>query len=210
MRLSGCPSLTLKMPDDPLRDDPVAYIDQTCVGCGNCGEVADAAVLCPSFYRADLVHNPARWSGGSAGHKRKVIGWLQAAARAASNSSDLRRRHEQMTEASNPRPRRRLDQIVKLAIMAVGGQGGGVLTNWIEALAAQSQRLCRAGDRWRAWRSAPAPRSTTSRWLPGGRCPAGLLAGAGRRRCRHPDRRRDDGGRAAPSCAASSPPTARR
>ena len=25
-----------------------------------------------------------------------------------------------------------LDQIIKLAIMAVGGQGGGVLTNWIE------------------------------------------------------------------------------
>ena len=37
MRLSGCPSLTIKKLDDPLRDDPVAYIDQTCVGCGNCG-----------------------------------------------------------------------------------------------------------------------------------------------------------------------------
>ena len=77
MRLSGCPSLTLKMPDDPLRDDPVAHIDQTCVGCGNCGEVADAAVLCPSFYQADLIHNPsaleariARWQAG-------IIGWLQ-------------------------------------------------------------------------------------------------------------------------------------
>jgi Pyruvate/2-oxoacid:ferredoxin oxidoreductase gamma subunit len=34
----------------------------------------------------------------------------------------------------------RLDQIIKLAIMAVGGQGGGVLTNWIEALA-RAQRL---------------------------------------------------------------------
>ncbi|MDG2406634.1 MAG: thiamine pyrophosphate-dependent enzyme, partial [Paracoccaceae bacterium] len=59
IRLSGCPSLSLKKLDDPLRDDPVAYIDQSCVGCGNCGEVADAAVLCPSFYRADLVHNPS-------------------------------------------------------------------------------------------------------------------------------------------------------
>lgn len=29
----------------------------------------------------------------------------------------------------------RLDGIIKLAILAVGGQGGGVLTNWIEALA---------------------------------------------------------------------------
>ncbi len=58
IRLSGCPSLSLKRLDDPLRDDPVARIDQSCVGCGNCGEVADAAMLCPSFYRADVVHNP--------------------------------------------------------------------------------------------------------------------------------------------------------
>ena len=61
MRLSGCPSLSVKSLDDPLRDDPVAHIDQSCVGCGNCGEVADAAVLCPSFYRADVVHNPGGW-----------------------------------------------------------------------------------------------------------------------------------------------------
>ena len=58
IRLSGCPSLSLKKLDDPLRDDPVAHIDQTCVGCGNCGEVADEAILCPSFYQADVVHNP--------------------------------------------------------------------------------------------------------------------------------------------------------
>ena len=61
MRLSGCPSLSLKTLDDPLRDDPVAAIDQSCVGCGNCGEVADAAILCPSFYRADVIHNPRRF-----------------------------------------------------------------------------------------------------------------------------------------------------
>ena len=58
IRLSGCPSLSLKTLDDPLRDDPVAHIDQSCVGCGNCGEVAEAAVLCPSFYRVDVIHNP--------------------------------------------------------------------------------------------------------------------------------------------------------
>ena len=58
IRLSGCPSLSVKRLDDPLRDDPVAAIDESCVGCGNCGEVADTAVLCPSFYRADVVHNP--------------------------------------------------------------------------------------------------------------------------------------------------------
>ena len=61
IRLSGCPSLSVKHSDDPLKDDPVAAIDETCVGCGNCGEVAEAAVLCPSFYRADIIHNPNRW-----------------------------------------------------------------------------------------------------------------------------------------------------
>jgi indolepyruvate ferredoxin oxidoreductase alpha subunit len=77
IRLSGCPSLSLRKLDDPLRDDPVASIDQTCVGCGNCGEVADAAVLCPSFYRADVVHNPGRLEAWAAGLRRRVILWLQ-------------------------------------------------------------------------------------------------------------------------------------
>jgi len=77
IRLSGCPSLSLKLLDDPLRDDPVAHIDQTCVGCGNCGEVADAAVLCPSFYSADVVHNPGKWETKQAGWRAKIIAWLQ-------------------------------------------------------------------------------------------------------------------------------------
>ena len=78
IRLSGCPSLSLKRLDDPLRDDPVASIDQSCVGCGNCGEVADAAILCPSFYRADVVHNPGRWERFRAKLRVNVIGWLQS------------------------------------------------------------------------------------------------------------------------------------
>ena len=77
IRLSGCPSLSLKTLDDPLRDDPVASIDSSCVGCGNCGEVADAAVLCPSFYQADVTHNPGRFETRVAGWRRRVIGWLQ-------------------------------------------------------------------------------------------------------------------------------------
>jgi indolepyruvate ferredoxin oxidoreductase, alpha subunit len=78
IRLSGCPSLSLKKLDDPLRDDPVAHIDQTCVGCGNCGEVADTAILCPSFYQADVVHNPTRFEAWRTKQRRKVIGWLQS------------------------------------------------------------------------------------------------------------------------------------
>ncbi len=78
IRLSGCPSLSLKKLDDPLRDDPVAHIDQTCVGCGNCGEVADTAILCPSFYQADVVHNPTGFEAWRAKQRGKVIGWLQS------------------------------------------------------------------------------------------------------------------------------------
>jgi len=77
IRLSGCPSLSLKRLDDPLRDDPVAHIDQTCVGCGNCGEVADTAVLCPSFYQADVVHNPTRFERWRAEKTSQIIAWLQ-------------------------------------------------------------------------------------------------------------------------------------
>jgi indolepyruvate ferredoxin oxidoreductase, alpha subunit len=77
IRLSGCPSLSLKHTDDPLKDDPVASIDNSCVGCGNCGEVSEAAVLCPSFYRADIVFNPNRRDRFLARLRGAVIGWLQ-------------------------------------------------------------------------------------------------------------------------------------
>ena len=58
IRLSGCPTLTLKDNPDPLRVDPVATVIDGCVGCGLCGENAHAATLCPSFYRAEVVRNP--------------------------------------------------------------------------------------------------------------------------------------------------------
>jgi indolepyruvate ferredoxin oxidoreductase alpha subunit len=80
MRVSGCPSLTLAPSGDALKPDPVARVDEHCVACGHCGEVADAAILCPSFYKAHKVYNPtagdrwlARWRG-------RVIGWLQQGA----------------------------------------------------------------------------------------------------------------------------------
>ena len=58
IRLSGCPTLTVKDNPDPLRRDPVATVIDGCVGCGLCGENAHAAILCPSFYRAEIVQNP--------------------------------------------------------------------------------------------------------------------------------------------------------
>jgi indolepyruvate ferredoxin oxidoreductase alpha subunit len=60
IRLSGCPTLTLKDNPDPLKVDPVATVIDGCVGCGLCGANAHAATLCPSFYRAEVIQNP-RW-----------------------------------------------------------------------------------------------------------------------------------------------------
>ena len=58
IRLSGCPTLTVKDNPDPLRRDPVATVIEGCVGCGLCGANAHAATLCPSFYRAEVIQNP--------------------------------------------------------------------------------------------------------------------------------------------------------
>lgn len=77
IRLSGCPSLSIKPNPDPLRTDPVATVLDSCVGCGVCGEVSHAAVLCPSFYKAQIVSNPTRWDRLRQRVRQAVIGWLQ-------------------------------------------------------------------------------------------------------------------------------------
>ncbi len=77
IRLSGCPSLTIKPNPDPLRRDPIATVIDSCVGCGLCGEVAHAAVLCPSFYRAEIINNPTAWDRFKLRLRTAVIGWLQ-------------------------------------------------------------------------------------------------------------------------------------
>lgn len=79
IRLSGCPTLTLKDNPDPLKVDPVATVIDGCVGCGLCGANAHAATLCPSFYRAEVVRHP-RWTERFvAALRARVVGWLQPA-----------------------------------------------------------------------------------------------------------------------------------
>jgi indolepyruvate ferredoxin oxidoreductase alpha subunit len=78
IRLSGCPSLTIAPHPDPLRKDPVTKVVDSCVGCGLCGEVAHAAVLCPSFYRASIIANPTRWERLRARWRAWIISRLQA------------------------------------------------------------------------------------------------------------------------------------
>ncbi len=79
IRLSGCPSLTIKDSSDPLKVDPVAHVNNACVGCGLCGEVAHAAILCPSFFRAEIVQNPTWWDNLKWRLRATVIGWMQPA-----------------------------------------------------------------------------------------------------------------------------------
>nr|WP_125100154.1 indolepyruvate ferredoxin oxidoreductase subunit alpha [Leucobacter chromiireducens] len=73
IRISGCPSLTLKENPDPMRTDPVATVIDSCVGCGVCGANAHAASLCPSFYRTDVVINPS-WGDRTLGRIRSA--WI--------------------------------------------------------------------------------------------------------------------------------------
>jgi indolepyruvate ferredoxin oxidoreductase alpha subunit len=80
IRLSGCPSLTIKPNPDPLKRQPVSFVDNSCVGCGNCGEVAHEAVLCPSFYKAEIIFNPGRLDSFLWRLRSRVTTWLQARA----------------------------------------------------------------------------------------------------------------------------------
>jgi indolepyruvate ferredoxin oxidoreductase alpha subunit len=180
IRLSGCPSLTVKPNPDPLRTDPVATVIESCVGCGLCGEVAHAAVLCPSFYRTDVISNPNWWDRTLFRLRSRMIGRLSGAgetapspqrgeAQAASGrrSLDEERRCEasamvrglgplgdspQDSRTPSPQPSPRWGEGARLAqpqsnvrpltvlIAALGGEGGGVLTDWIVA-AAESQNF---------------------------------------------------------------------
>ena len=72
--------MTIKPNPDPLRRHPVSFVDNSCVGCGNCGEVAHEAVLCPSFYKAEIVFNPGPLERLLQVIRNSFIGWLQGRA----------------------------------------------------------------------------------------------------------------------------------
>jgi indolepyruvate ferredoxin oxidoreductase beta subunit len=159
IRLSGCPSLTVKPSPDPLRTDPVATVIESCVGCGLCGEVAHAAVLCPSFYKADVISNPTWWDrtlfrvrsavlhslrGTTSPSPHGGEGGVRGLGPLGDSSGNARTPSPQPSPPwgegvrpaqpqTNPRP-------LTVLIAALGGEGGGVLTDWIVA-AAESQKF---------------------------------------------------------------------
>ena len=83
IRLSGCPSLTVKDSDDELKPDPVAHVDEHCVGCGLCGEVSHAATLCPSFHRVEVVQHAGAWER----LLERLRAWVRGGRRAGSGAA---------------------------------------------------------------------------------------------------------------------------
>jgi len=78
IRLNGCPSLTLRPTDDPLKDGPTAHVDSSCAACNLCGELAHAAQLCPSFYKASGVNNPGGFQRFRAAVNRGLLALVGA------------------------------------------------------------------------------------------------------------------------------------
>lgn len=77
IRINGCPSLTIAPNPDPMRTHPIAQVLNSCVGCGLCGEAAHAAILCPSFYRTEIITNPSVWDKSKLATRKTIIGFLQ-------------------------------------------------------------------------------------------------------------------------------------
>ena len=107
--------------------DPVATVIDGCVGCGLCGENAHAATLCPSFYRAEVVSNPTL--------ARARCSTARARSRSL-RAVNLRMRERMSHERRTTRP-------ITVLICALGGEGGGVLAQWLVEAALRC-RLCGA------------------------------------------------------------------
>ena len=145
IRLSGCPSLAIKDNPDKLRRDPIATVVESCVGCGLCGEVSHAAILCPSFYRTEVVHNPTLVERMLDRVRRRVIAWLATPEAEPVPALPLHRRltprrpnkSNGFIPMSDARP-------VTVLISALGGEGGGVMTDWILAAAREQNLICQA------------------------------------------------------------------
>ena len=124
IRLSGCPSLTIKPNPDPLQDRSRRASRQSCVGCGLCGEVSARRGAVPVVLQGRDRLQPDCGVDRVAAIAGCVIG--------------------RVTRTS---PSRMVDerQRITIAILALGGQGGGVLCRLADRGRGE-ERLRRAGD----------------------------------------------------------------
>ena len=176
IRLSGCPSLTIKPNQDPLRKDPVATVLDSCSGCGLCGEVAHAAVLCPSFFRAEVIIE-SDFLGSARSHKvrRAVIGFLAETHRTPSRGYpcltrtrgvDGERRSRSSLHRCHKRTRQRRlqSQFSRWAEKAAASWRIG------SSISPNIAAIARRRHRFPASRSAPARRSTIWKFSRRTRC----------------------------------------
>ncbi|MBI2058552.1 MAG: hypothetical protein HYT87_02155 [Nitrospirae bacterium] len=129
--LNGCPSLTVRNNPNPLRADKIAWIDQTCVGCGLCGEVAHVARLCPSFFQVDRVENPGWVEHKRSWFRRHLIRALAgngATEGAGTAASQYRNEFSLPPSVSFRFP-------LGIYVPSIGGLGSGVLLEWLSMAA---------------------------------------------------------------------------
>ena len=166
MRLNGCPSLTLRESPDPLREDPIAHVDDTCVGCGVCGEVAHAAVLCPSFYEVKVITNPGRWTRSlarvRAGRDRPARRRARERPALLSRAGSRRRRAGGRRALGVDRGRRPASTAIRVHGTSIPGvaQRTGSTTYYVE-LATERRRRRPSPSR-----SIPCPARSTCCWRP--------------------------------------------
>src|SRR5262249_41629199 len=103
-----------------------------------------AAVLCPSFYRVDIVSNPNWWDRTLAALRSRAIARFGGALPSSAYSGGASRtpspqalplRGEEVASSPSHVPAQGARPLTIL-IAARGGEGGGVLTDWIVTAAA--------------------------------------------------------------------------
>ena len=96
--------------------------------------------LCPSFYRAEIISNPDAWERFSCTRRHAVIAFLQRRIDRRLTESRLddvaeTNGHCTTYKSNAPDERDLAPRAITIAILAMGGEGGGVLADWIVDLA---------------------------------------------------------------------------
>lgn len=81
--LSGHPAPALKTNPDPLKTNPVIYVNNDYVDCNLYGNAAQPALMTPCFSEVDLIYHPSRFNKGIARFRQAIANffWRRAKAR---------------------------------------------------------------------------------------------------------------------------------